>query len=282
METRGKRLHALLAAIGLAAAMTFVLLSEKSIEGQGRFDTTATISRVVDGDTVEITPTVHGIEDVRLIGVDTPETRDPECGKQPYADEATAFTTRELEDQEVELEFDEERTDQYGRLLAYVYPQGEEMFNETLVREGYAQVATFPPNTRDEDRFRTAQEEARSAGRGLWGLSDEELAAQTDRGNGIGGGECVTEETQPNETIANSPTQPSPSPPPSPPPTPAPNPRPAPEPRPTPPPQPTPTPPPDSGTLFKAGGLMRGPVPTLPTGSCPREFPEKRGGSCYS
>lgn len=123
METRGKRLYALLAAIGLAAAMTFVLLSEKSIEGQGRFDATATISRVVDGDTVEITPAVDGIEDVRLIGVDTPETRDSECGKQPYADEASAFTTRELEDQEVELEFDEERADQYGHLLAYVYPR---------------------------------------------------------------------------------------------------------------------------------------------------------------
>ncbi len=66
----------------------------------------------------------------------------------------------------------EERTDQYDRLLAYVYPQGEEMFNETLLREGYAQVATFPPNTRYEDRFRAAQEEARSARRGLWGLFD--------------------------------------------------------------------------------------------------------------
>ncbi len=54
----------------------------------------------------------------------------------------------------------------------HVYPQGEEMFNETLLREGYAQVATFPPNTRYEDRFRAAQEEARSARRGLWGLFD--------------------------------------------------------------------------------------------------------------
>ena len=65
----------------------------------------------------------------------------------------------------------EKRTDQYDRLLAHVYPQGEEMFNEALRREGYAQVATFPPNTRYEDRFRAAQEEARSARRGLWDLS---------------------------------------------------------------------------------------------------------------
>ena len=55
----------------------------------------------------------------------------------------------------------------------------------------------------------------------------------------------------------------------------------APAPRPTPPPQPAPTPPPDSGTLFKAGGPMTGAVPAMPSGKCPREFPEKRGGACY-
>lgn len=217
--------------------------------------------------------------------MDTPELRDPECGEQPYADEASQFTTSELESEQVELEFDEERTDPYARLLAYVYLQGEEMFNETLLREGYAQVAIFPPNTRYEDRFRAAQEEARSARRGLWGLSEEELAAQTDRGNGIGGGECVAEDTQPNETT-NSAAQPSPSPPPSPPPTPrptpAPSPSPPPAPRPTPPPQPTLPPPPDSGTLFKAGGPKSGAVPLMPSGKCPKEFPNKRGGACYS
>lgn len=61
MEAGGKRLYALLAAIALAATMTLVLLFEKSVEGQGRFDATATVSRVVDGDTVEITPAIDGI-----------------------------------------------------------------------------------------------------------------------------------------------------------------------------------------------------------------------------
>jgi hypothetical protein len=74
-------------------------------------------------------------------------------------------------------------------------------------------------------------------------------------------------------------TIPSPSLPPSP--TPAPSPSFAPTPRPTPPPQPTPAPPPDSGTLFKAGGSSTGPVPVMPSGKCPREFPDKRGGACY-
>ena len=62
------------------------------------------------------------------------------------------------------------------------------MFNETLLREGYAQVATFPPSTRYLDRFEEAQDEAREARRGIWGLSDEELCLLRDRGNDIGGG----------------------------------------------------------------------------------------------
>ncbi len=113
---------------------------------------------------------------------------------QPYGDEATAFTTSELQGEEVGLEFDVERTDRYDRLLAYVYPSDEEMFNETLLEEGYAQVATFPPNVRYVDRFLAAQEEARAVALGIWGLSAEELAAQTDRDNGIGGGGCPEKE----------------------------------------------------------------------------------------
>jgi len=68
----------------------------------------------------------------------------------------------------VRLEFDRERIDPFGRTLAYVW-LGEELFNETLVREGYAFVATFPPNVKYVDRFRAAQREARSEERGVWG-----------------------------------------------------------------------------------------------------------------
>ncbi len=79
-------------------------------------------------------------------------------------------------------------------------------------------------------------------------------------------------------------TTPSPSPSPSPPPTPTPAPAqsPPPPPLPAPPPQPAPAPPPDSGTLFKAGGPMTGPVPAMPSGKCPKEFPNKRGEACYA
>ncbi len=159
-------------------------------DDQDSYDATVTVTRVVDGDTVEISPAIGGITDLRFIGVDTPETKEPGCAPQPYGQEASDFTRAQLSGQQVGLEFDVEKTDRYGRLLAYVYPQDGEMFNETLLEEGYAQVATFPPNVRYADHFLEAQHAARETGRGLWGLSPEELAQQTDRGNGIGGTGC--------------------------------------------------------------------------------------------
>jgi micrococcal nuclease len=155
-----------------------------------------TVVEVVDGDTVEISPVVDGISSVRLIGVDTPETSS-ECGKQPYANQATLFTESKLEGRSVELEFDAERVDPYERLLAYIYKPNGSMFNETLLEEGYAQVYTVPPNVKYEVRFLEAQQETKAAERGLWGLPSSKQRLQNDRGNGIGGGCVVQPEPQP-------------------------------------------------------------------------------------
>src|SRR5215210_969647 len=127
-------------------------------DDQGRYDAVATVTDVVDGDTVEIDPAVDGKREVRLIGVDTPETKDPDEEVEPYGPEASNYATTELDGEKVELELDSETTDQYGRLLAYVYPSGEEMFNEDLLTGGYAQVYTVPPNDEYQDRFESAQE----------------------------------------------------------------------------------------------------------------------------
>lgn len=166
-----------------------------------QFGTVVSVSRVVDGDTIEVSPSIDGIADVRLIGVDTPETSG---GTEPYGAEASAFTESALAGQQVALEFDVERVDPYGRILAYVWLSDGSMFNETLVREGYAQVATFPPNVKYTDRFLDAQEEARIAGRGLWGLPPDELCQLADRGNGIGGG-CEIEPTPEPEPATPAP-----------------------------------------------------------------------------
>ena len=145
------------------------------------------VVQTTDGDTVKIAPEVQGEDRVRLIGVDTPETN-PERGPKPYGEEAVLFTRESIQDRDVTLEFDAGREDDYGRLLAYVRLPDGTMFNETLLREGYAQVAAFPPNTRYLGRFEEAQSEAREARRGLWSLPERELCRLRDRGNGIGGG----------------------------------------------------------------------------------------------
>jgi len=160
------------------------------------------VTRVVDGDTIDISPSVKGRSRVRLIGMDTPEVY---FGTQSYGPEASAFAKRELDGQEVKLELDVQKIDPYGRLLAYVYLPDGQMFNETLLEEGYAQVATFPPNVKYVDRFLAAQREAREANRGLWGLSAAELCQQTDRNNGIGGGCSGSEAESPAASQSASP-----------------------------------------------------------------------------
>jgi micrococcal nuclease len=145
------------------------------------------VSRMVDGDTVEVTSAVDGLTEVRLIGVDTPETSHPTYGEQPYGQQAKEFTVSRLEGERVALEFDVEKVDQYGRLLAYLWLPEDSMFNEVLLKEGYAQVATFPPNVKYVERFQEAQREAMEANRGLWGHSEGQLCRQMDRGIGIGG-----------------------------------------------------------------------------------------------
>jgi micrococcal nuclease len=144
--------------------------------------TEAEVSRVVDGDTIEVVID-NTTEKVRLIGVDTPETVHPTIGEEPYGRQASDFTKSKLSGQSVGLEFDVEERDRYGRLLAYVW-LGDQMFNEVLLREGYAQLATYPPNVKYVDRFTGAQEEARQQQRGLWGEIEETDKEQRDQSTG--------------------------------------------------------------------------------------------------
>lgn len=196
-------------------------------DDRDRHDATVRVTRVVDGDTVRISPAVEGIDEVRFIGLDTPETKEPGCAVQPLGSDATEFTTRELQGKEVDLEFDEDREDRYDRLLAYVHNDGE-MFNETLLEEGYAQVYIVAPNDRYQDRFEKAQAEAQAAERRIWALPPAEQALLTDRGNGIGGDGCAREETILPPKAPSTP-EPTPDPNPDPVPEPDPEPEPAPE-----------------------------------------------------
>ncbi|MFC1545207.1 thermonuclease family protein [Gemmatimonadota bacterium] len=126
------------------------------------------VERVVDGDTIRVRINER-VETVRYIGVDTPETVHPTRGIEPYGLAASAFNRALVEGQPVRLQYDVEDRDRYGRLLAYVYT--DSLFvNAELIRQGYAQVMTVPPNVRHADMFIRLQREARRGGRGLWGI----------------------------------------------------------------------------------------------------------------
>ncbi len=110
------------------------------------------VTRVVDGDTIEVD--YNGtLEKVRLIGVDTPESVHPDSSKNTEEGIlASDYTKAKLEGKQVELEFDVQQRDQYGRLLAYVWVDGL-MYNKTLLEDGVANLATYPPNVKYVDEF---------------------------------------------------------------------------------------------------------------------------------
>jgi micrococcal nuclease len=127
----------------------------------------AYVTRVVDGDTIEV-QLPAGEEDVRYIGVDTPETVKPGAPVDCFGPEASSFNHQLVERRQVRLVFGEELRDQYGRLLAYVY-LGDRFVNAELVRRGLARTLSIPPNDRFEERLKRLEIAAARAGRGLWG-----------------------------------------------------------------------------------------------------------------
>src|SRR5699024_8890746 len=130
-----------------------------------------TVARFVDGDTTRF---YYKGEDVsfRYLLIDTPETKHPRVGKQPFGQEASDRTRELLSNaQIIEIEHDiGEKTDKYNRHLAYIYADGV-MVNEVLVREGLAQVNyVYPPNTRHLERLKEAERLAKNERIGIWSL----------------------------------------------------------------------------------------------------------------
>jgi micrococcal nuclease len=129
----------------------------------------ATVTYVVDGDTVDMI--IDGVEErVRLIGIDTPETKKENTPIECFGPEATAFTQSLLpEGTELYLERDVEARDVYGRLLAYAYRVDTGAFvNREIVEQGYAQPLTIPPNVAHTAEIVDAARAAERAGLGLW------------------------------------------------------------------------------------------------------------------
>jgi micrococcal nuclease len=127
---------------------------------------------VVDGDTIHV-QVGRRLEKVRYIGVNAPEIPHPEARGWPEGGPQAFEVNRQLVvSQAARLDLDVRHRDNYGRLLAYVWvyrARKPVMANAEMVRHGYAQVMTIPPNVKHQELFLKLQREAREAGRGLWG-----------------------------------------------------------------------------------------------------------------
>jgi micrococcal nuclease len=160
--------------IALAAGAAADLLDSRHGSGSSSDDVpnstvAATVTRVVDGDTIKVDAGGH-TDTVRFIGMDTPESVKPDTPVQCYAEIASHETARLVPPgQAVRLIVGAEPRDRYGRLLAYVYRSPDGLFvNAALLRGGFAHTLTIAPNDRLAPQFAAIEDQARHAGRGLW------------------------------------------------------------------------------------------------------------------
>jgi endonuclease YncB( thermonuclease family) len=276
----------------LALFVAWGLLGQPTTPALAQTDTQQVrVTRVVDGDTIEVSPRVGGTQGVDLIGLDTPEVFGIEaqrCGR-----EASEFTTEALGGQDVTLEFDVGRVNPYGRALAYVWvPDLDgELFNETLLRRGLARVLSVEPNVRYEDRFLAARKKAKAKGIGVWATdrcpepeakspetTQLSILPEATSPDTAAPQPTTPEQTTPERTtpLAITPQaatqQPTTSQPAAPQPT---------TPQPTTPRPAPPTTPLGDRTMLDSGGPQNGPVPLVPEGGCPVEYPVQRGDLCY-
>ena len=135
------------------------------------------VTKVIDGDTIVLS----GGQSLRLIGIDTPETR---INKRIYwqaqrsqkdvqaimslGKKAGSFTRSLVERQRVRVEFDVEKYDKYNRLLGYVYLKDGSFVNAKIIEAGYANLLSIPPNVKYADLFLRLYQQARENNRGLW------------------------------------------------------------------------------------------------------------------
>src|SRR5262249_15018361 len=177
-DVRSRR-GALRAPVFIAVVLVVIALSrcgtstDGSPEPQGPI--TARVTRVVDGDTIDVRLADGDEDTVRYIGIDTPETVKPGTPVQCGGPKAHTVNERLVRGRTVTLRFDAERRDIYHRLLAYVYVPGQGrrdrplFVNAELARRGLARTLTIPPNDSFAQLFARLAAKAGAAGRGLWG-----------------------------------------------------------------------------------------------------------------
>ncbi len=130
------------------------------------------VRKIIDGDTIQL----ESGETVRYLGIDTPELFTKEGGAEFFAREAARYNKKLVFMRKVRLEFDHEKKDQHGRLLAYVFVK-DLFVNAELVKLGYAKAMIVPPNTKYKDLLLNHQKKAMEEERGLW--QEKKLETET-------------------------------------------------------------------------------------------------------
>ena len=128
------------------------------------------VSKITDGDTFYVMTKNSEKFKIRLIGINAPESYNvgKKFRKEYFGKEAKVFATNLLKNKKVKLTFDVQKTDRYGRILAYAYLENGVFLNQYLVENGFAVVATFPPNVKFVEVFTKAEKLARKKEVGLW------------------------------------------------------------------------------------------------------------------
>ncbi len=141
------------------------------------------ITDVVDGDTDRVSIGGRSVK-LRLIGIDTPETKHPSKPVQCFGPQASARAEQLLAGRSVWIQYDasQNRRDLYGRDLVYVWLDAHTMFNEVMVRTGYAHEYTYDQPYRYQSQFRAAEVKAKAARLGLW--SRQTCAGNTEQAAG--------------------------------------------------------------------------------------------------
>ena len=143
----------------LIVACLLILLS-----GPARAEDRVHVRWVDDGDTIVL---IDGRR-VRYIGIDAPEMERHDRPAQPYAHAARKFNAHLVLSKNVRLEFDREKTDRYGRLLAYLFDETGSFVNRTLLAQGLAWVLYRYPNDRYHAMLLKTQQDAMAARKGIW------------------------------------------------------------------------------------------------------------------
>ena len=178
LTQRERRRHLIRQCITVAVSLTSLLLLSLGLRWfagvligstSTPFATEPTVVHVIDGDTIDVR-IGRDITRVRLLGIDTPETKDPRKPTQCFGPEASRRTAELLPvGTIVHLEADRETHDVFGRTLAYVHRDDGLFINLSLLIDGFADVLIISPNGAHSSEFRAAVATARTAEKGLWG-----------------------------------------------------------------------------------------------------------------